>query len=87
MPPLTRTTRPSPKRPIYKRLTIDYAENVLDRPGIVQVTLPEEKDMILWQFDPNEEGTGDYPPRLEDRKLADRIVTWLRIRLANEEQD
>ncbi len=75
-----------PKPPRYKRLDIEYAENVLERPGIVQVTLPAAADMTLWEFDPNEEGTGDYPPRLEDRKLAARVVTWLRIRLANKEQ-
>ena len=78
------TEQPKPAR--YKRLDIEYAENVLDRPGIVQVTLPEAADMTLWEFDPNEEGTGDYPPRLEDRKLAARVVTWMRIRLANKEQ-
>ena len=78
------TEQPKPAR--YKRLDIEYAENVLERPGIVQVTLPAAADMTLWEFDPNEEGTGDYPPRLEDRKLAARVVTWLRIRLANKEQ-
>jgi hypothetical protein len=78
------TAQPKPAR--YKRLDIEYAENVLDRPGIVQVTLPDDDEMTLWEFDPNEEGTGDYPPRLEDRKLAQRVVTWIRIRLANKEQ-
>ncbi len=76
--------QPKPAR--YRRLDIEYAENVLDRPGIVQVTLPKASEMTLWEFDPNEEGTGDYPPRLEDRKLAARLVAWVRIRLANKEQ-
>lgn len=75
-----------PKPARYKRLDIEYAENVLDRPGIVQVTLPRKEEMTLWEFDPTEEGTGDYPPRLEDRELAARVVTWIRIRLANKEQ-
>ncbi|MFZ0546124.1 MAG: putative baseplate assembly protein [Candidatus Promineifilaceae bacterium] len=78
------TETPAPAR--YKRLDIEYAENVLDRPGIVQVTLPKAADMTLWEYDPTEEGTGDYPPRLEDREVAGRVVTWIRIRLANKEQ-
>ena len=78
------TQAPAPAR--YRRLEIEYAENVLERPGIVQVTLPEKDALTLWGFDPTEEGTGDYPPRLEDRKVADRVITWIRVRLANQEQ-
>lgn len=78
------TETPKPAR--YRRLDIEYAENVLDRPGIVQVTLPKAEELILWSFDPTEEGTGIYPPRLEDRDMAARLVTWIRIRLANKEQ-
>ena len=77
------TVTPRPAR--YKRLPIEYAENVLDRPGIVQVTLPCLADIALWEFDPTEEGTGDYPPRIEDRTVAERVVTWIRVRLANQE--
>ncbi len=74
-------------RPVkFRRLDIEYAENVLDRPGIVRVTLPPEQELIPWDFDPTEEGVGDYPPRLEDSKMAARVVTWLRIRLANKEK-
>lgn len=76
----------SPKPALYKRLPIEYAENVLDRPGIVQVTLPCIDEIALWDFDPTEEGTGDYPPRIEERGLADRVITWIRIRLASREQ-
>ncbi len=78
------TAIPKPAR--YRRLEIEYAENVLDRPGIVQVTLPRASELTLWEFDPTEEGTGDYPPRIEDRNVATRVITWIRIRLANEEQ-
>lgn len=68
----------------YVRLKVEYAENVLERPGIVQVRLPEYADIQLWDFDPEEEGTGDYPPLIEDKELAKRIVTWIRIRLREE---
>ncbi len=65
----------------YERLTLDYAENVLQRPGIVQFRLPKYNKLLLWDFDPEEEGTDDFPPLVEDKALAARIVTWIRIRL------
>jgi hypothetical protein len=67
--------------PRYTRLNVEYAENVLEQPGIVQVTLPEYSAIGLWPFDPEEEGTLDYPPLVEDKELTKRIVTWIRIRL------
>ncbi|HEY7200412.1 MAG TPA: baseplate J/gp47 family protein, partial [Candidatus Dormibacteraeota bacterium] len=69
--------------PRYRRLDVEYAENVLDQPGIVQVTLPAYGRLLVWDFDPEEEGTSDYPPLVEDGTIASRIVTWLRIRLPN----
>lgn len=68
----------------YKRLNLEYAEEVLERPGIVQVTLPPAKALLTWDYAPGEEGTGDYPPLVEDRDLAARIVTWVRVRLPQE---
>jgi hypothetical protein len=65
----------------YKRLEVAYAENVLEMPGIVQLILPRFEDLRTWEFDPLEEGRDDYPPLLEDRRLADRLITWIRIRL------
>ncbi|MCU0490532.1 MAG: hypothetical protein MUD01_02895 [Chloroflexaceae bacterium] len=71
---------------IYERLEISYAENVLDGPGIVQLQLPGYEKLSRFSyeklnFDPVEDGTGDYPPLVEDKKLAARIVGWLRLRL------
>ena len=65
----------------YTRLDLDYAENVLEQPGIVRVTLPAYEKLLTWDFDPQEEGTGDYPPLVEDNALEKRIATWVRIRL------
>jgi Baseplate J-like protein len=67
--------------PRYTALQVDYAEDVLDTAGIVQVTLPAFERLNLWDFDPQEEGAGDYPPIVEDKELAQRIATWIRIRL------
>jgi hypothetical protein len=67
--------------PNYRRLPVTYGEPVLQAPGIVQVTLPPYEQILLWDFDPEEEGTGDYPPRLDDAHLSARLVTWIRVRL------
>lgn len=62
------------------RLPVEYAENVLDAPGVVHVTLPAADQLLTWDFDPGEEGTGEYPPLVEDKDVAKRVVTWLRVR-------
>ena len=64
----------------YSRLPITYAEPVLDAPGLIQVTLPAYERLLLWDFDPEEEGTGDFPPRLDDPQVSSRLVTWIRLR-------
>jgi hypothetical protein len=65
----------------YTGLPITYADPVLQAPGIVQVTLPAHDKLMIWAFDPEEEGTGDYPPRVDDATIASRILTWIRLRL------
>ena len=67
--------------PNYTRLPITYADPVLQAPGIVQVTLPAYEQILLWNFDPDEEGTLDYPPRLDDATVSNSLVTWVRLRL------
>ena len=69
----------------YVRPNVEYAENVLDTPGIVQITLPEYNKLVLWDFDPEEDGTDDYPPFVENKDLAKRIATWVRIRVRDEQ--
>jgi predicted phage baseplate assembly protein len=64
----------------YSRTPITYAEPVLDAPGLIQVTLPTYERLLLWDFDPEEEGTGDFPPRLDDPQVSSRLVTWVRLR-------
>jgi hypothetical protein len=64
----------------YRSLDPDVSVNVLDEPGIVQLTLPDAGGLGLWQdIDPLEAGVGDLPPALDDTKLAARVVTWLRV--------
>jgi hypothetical protein len=65
----------------YTRLPVASADPVLQAPGIVQVTLPRYEQLMIWAFDPEEEGTGDYPPRVDDATVTARILTWIRLRL------
>jgi predicted phage baseplate assembly protein len=67
--------------PNYTRLEITYADPVLQAPGIVQVTLPDYEKLLVWAFDPDEDGTQDYPPRVDDAAVTARLVTWIRLRL------
>jgi hypothetical protein len=69
----------------YAPLNVEYADNVLEAPGIVQLRLPAYERILLWDHDPEEEGTGDYPPLVEDKDLAKRIVSWVRVRLRHPE--
>ena len=64
----------------YARLPITYADPVLQAPGVVQVTLPPYEQILVWNFDPEEEGTGDYPPQLTDATVSASLVTWIRLR-------
>lgn len=67
--------------PTYQRLAVTYTEEVLDRPGVLDVQLPSLDRLVgPWVVDPSTEGTGDRPPVVQDRSLAARVVTWLRIR-------
>jgi hypothetical protein len=67
--------------PTYQRLTVTYADEVLDVPGVLEVQLPAAGKLTgAWPVDPSTEGTGDYPPLVQDRSLAARVVTWLRVR-------
>ena len=67
--------------PRYRRLPTARADDVLASPGIIEVELPPADALLVWAFDPEEEGTGDYPPRVDDADVGARLVTWLRLRL------
>src|SRR5947207_6234023 len=71
---------PKLRRPSYKTLATNVQGNVLDAPGVVQLTLPSKNELRLWtNLDPLEQGVEEFPPSLEDSKLNDRIITWIRI--------
>lgn len=71
---------PKQRLPRYRDLPAIASTDVLAEPGMVDITLPGADELILWEnLDPLEDGVGDFPPALEDSKLNDRVVTWLRI--------
>ncbi|HST50371.1 MAG TPA: putative baseplate assembly protein [Pyrinomonadaceae bacterium] len=66
----------------YERLRVLQEPDVLTGVGVVQLVLPGTDKLKSWEFtEPLQEGTGDYPPRIEDNDVRDRLVTWLRVRI------
>ncbi len=58
----------------------------LTQAGIVELTLPKKASanapspLDTWRdLDPLETGVGDLPPAIDDAKIADRVITWIRI--------
>ncbi len=69
------------RRPEYKPLDTKSLVNVLNEPGTVELTLPTEDELKMWSnLDPLELGADDFPPTLEDTKLNERLITWIRLR-------
>jgi hypothetical protein len=67
--------------PQYRDLDPRTTTDVLSEPGVVELTLPSAGELALWNnLDPLESGAADFPPALEDTNLADRVITWLRVR-------
>jgi hypothetical protein len=73
---------PDKREAYYKPLESHYTVNLLSEPGTVQLRLPEKgEDLRLWEnIEPLEQGSGDFPPLLEDPHIMDRVITWIRIR-------
>jgi hypothetical protein len=73
---------PNARNATYKSLVASASSDVLAMPGVVQVSLPTNKEELkLWtDLDPLEPGVGEFPPTLEDTNLNDRLITWLRVR-------
>ncbi|MCA9969176.1 MAG: putative baseplate assembly protein [Anaerolineales bacterium] len=71
----------------YSRLALRQQPDVLQEDGIVRVVLPAAAELQTWSFaEPIQEGTADFPPRLEDEQIKERLVTWIRLRLPSEAQ-
>lgn len=75
------STDPRFRVPQYLPLDANASVDVLAQPGVVEITLPSQPEMLtLWSnLDPLEAGTDDFPPSLDDTNLSARLITWLRI--------
>lgn len=66
----------------YVPLTLLTNPDVLNGVGVAQVQLPDVAGLQTWSFDdPLQEGTEDFPPRIDDEQVTQRLITWIRIRL------
>jgi len=69
------------RQPQYQTLISSPSADVFTVPGTIDVTLPAANVLTLWNnLDPLEAGVDQLPPSLDDTAVADRIITWLRIR-------
>ena len=66
--------------PTYVRVAARADFDPLTQPGIIELALPAAAGLDLWSLDPLEAGVGDLPPIADAPDVADRLVTWLRIR-------
>jgi hypothetical protein len=74
---------PAPRPAHYRTLDARFLVDVLTEPGVVELTLPDAAALQPWtNLDPLEAGVGDFPPPLEDPVVAERLVTWVRVRAA-----
>lgn len=79
---------PDAEEPVARYVALDARpkDNVLVEPGVVELVLPGEDGLQMWQnLDPLEPGVGDFPPSLEDAAIQERLITWVRIRSGEDE--
>lgn len=64
----------------YQPIPVRSDGDVLGVPGVIDIALPGEAALRLWNnVDPLEAGVGGLPPAIDDASVAARVVTWLRI--------
>jgi len=69
------------RTPQYKTLQSSPTTDVFSQPGAIDITLPDKSSLYLWNnLDPLESGVGLLPPAIDDSSVADRLITWIRIR-------
>jgi hypothetical protein len=71
---------PSQRIAAFQPLPIKTDADVFSVPGTVDITLPAEAALRVWNnIDPLEAGVGGLPPSIDDEKVEARVVTWLRL--------
>jgi hypothetical protein len=67
-------------QPDYVALPND--ERRIDDVTFVHLTLPDASAIGTWEdFDPGEDGVGDFPPVLDDDAVRKQLIAWLRVRV------
>jgi hypothetical protein len=75
-------------QPRYRPLAAHADGDPLEETTLVQLTLPGDGAFKAWhELDPMEDGVGELPPALEDEELAERVLCWIRIRVAQQDDD
>ena len=75
---------PQSRDPKYRALEVNEPTDIVNGPGVVQVTFPEASQLKMWSnLDPLEMGAGEFPPALEETNAQSRVITWLRVRSSN----
>ncbi|RSL17989.1 putative phage baseplate assembly protein [Edaphobacter aggregans] len=67
--------------PVYQTLESSEDDNPLQDLTLVQLTIPSSNIGVWTQLQPLDDGTGDYPPTMNDPTVAGRLLAWIRIRL------
>jgi hypothetical protein len=71
-----------PTQQLYQNLEASEDDNPLQNLTLVQLTIPTTESIGVWdQLAPIEDGTGDYPPTIDDPTVVSRLLAWIRIRL------
>jgi hypothetical protein len=71
----------SNQQPTYTTIKVEAdTTRGLAQQGVVQLRLPGDITTlgVFTPSDPDLQGTGDFPPQLEDQNLAQNVIFWLR---------
>ena len=69
----------------YRQLPASATSDPLVAPAQVEITLGEANQLRSWDaLEPLEAGTGAYPPDLDADPRAERLITWVRVRLPDD---
>jgi len=70
----------TPRRAAYQPIPVRAEVDVFSVVGTIDLALPGEAQMKLWNnLDPLEAGVDTLPPAIDDETVADRVITWIKL--------
>jgi len=70
----------TPRRAAYQPIPTLTEVDIFSVVGTVDISLPDETQMRLWNnLDPLEAGVDTLPPAIDDETVANRVVTWIKL--------